>query len=337
MYATTGPAPPAPTKPEARLATSPPPTPPPASTSSSPPRRQKPRQVIYKSSALHKTDPTLVSLATPAALSASCGIKRAAATAERVRDEFKLAKCGPEIDVGEGDDEATNAKKYERRLLMNRHSAAASRVRREAYTKALEAQVVQQEASLVQVQKMLEMERETIQRMLADREIPPVEHSDVDSEVAIVQEEQQEEGDTPDVEDVTTSHMGDISQPIEDAFQQEFDLRSFPPHVLRPDLTHPLPPLTVMESQTEENPHLQTARFPVSSLQNDNDAHLPIHFSHPTPKPEELLFPDEPAPLPVELVPMSTNEQLLSAFILDAPIGVGLKDDVRVDNALDLL
>lgn len=146
-------------KPEAALQ---PPVPPsrPADASSSPPRRSKPRHVIYKSSALQRAAPSLVAAAAPAAISATRAIQRASDEAEKVRDQFKLAKCGPEIDVGDGDDEATNAKKYERRLLMNRHSAAASRVRREAYTKALEAQLVEQEAILNATATALQAEKE---------------------------------------------------------------------------------------------------------------------------------------------------------------------------------
>lgn len=253
----------------------------PSPPSAAPPRRQKPRPVIYKSSALVRTDPILVAKASPAALSASCGIRRAEADAERVRDEFKLAKCGPEINVGDAHDEASNALRYRRRLLMNRHSAAASRVRREAYTKALEAQVVEQEASLAAVSRALEEERATIQCLLADR------------------------GNLPE-EDLVEEHL-----PPEESLHPEFDLRSFPPHLLREGL----PPLDVMESQTEE------AGPPVSNAQ-----HLPIRKAE-----DELLFEQ---PLPMEgLILSGTNDQLLHAFLYEP---VNFKPEQSIDQ-LDLL
>lgn len=154
----------------------------PTSSSPSPPRRSKPRHVIYKSSALQRAAPSLVAAAAPAAISATRAIQRASDEAEKVRDQFKLAKCGPDIDVGQGDDEATNAKKYERRLLMNRHSAAASRVRREAYTKALEAQLVEQDAVLRATAKALEAEKEKNRLLLVSSDADDA-HMDNDDDV----------------------------------------------------------------------------------------------------------------------------------------------------------
>ncbi|CDF36173.1 unnamed protein product [Chondrus crispus] len=144
----------------------------------SPPRRQKPRHVIYKSTALQRAAPSLVAAASANAISATKAIQRAADEAEKVRDDFKLSKCGPEIDLVDGDDEATNAKKYERRLLMNRHSAAASRVRREAYTKALEAQIVQLEGNMNSVVKAYEAEKEKNRLLMANA--PTSEEEDQD-------------------------------------------------------------------------------------------------------------------------------------------------------------
>lgn len=162
-------------------------------------RRHKAKPVIYKSTALNNTAPNLVAAADPVSMSHSGAIQQANDEAERVRDQFKLEKCGPEIDVGEGDDEATNAKKYERRLLMNRHSAAASRVRREAYTKALEASLVQHEAMLKQVNALLELEREKSNRLCAIAGVDPQPEGAEDHDVADDVDEGEEHSDVEEL------------------------------------------------------------------------------------------------------------------------------------------
>lgn len=162
-------------------------------------RRHKAKPVIYKSTALNNTAPNLVAAADPVSMTNSGAIQQANDQAERVRDQFKLEKCGPEIDVGEGDDEATNAKKYERRLLMNRHSAAASRVRREAYTKALEASLVQHEAMLKQVNALLELEKEKNTRLCA---VAGLESQAEDDEKVEDEEDMEDSQEQSDVEDM---------------------------------------------------------------------------------------------------------------------------------------
>lgn len=79
-------------------------------------------------------------------VSAAQSIQNANAAAEHVRLAFKAGRAAPPADADAHDD-VSNAKKYERRLKMNRQSAAASRVRREAYTKALEAELVKMETA----------------------------------------------------------------------------------------------------------------------------------------------------------------------------------------------
>ncbi|PXF40609.1 hypothetical protein BWQ96_09672 [Gracilariopsis chorda] len=79
-------------------------------------------------------------------MSAAASIRHANVQAERVRDQFKADK---ESEILQARSEAgdSNAEKYERRLRLNRHSAAASRIRRDAYTKALEAELIKMERS----------------------------------------------------------------------------------------------------------------------------------------------------------------------------------------------
>lgn len=86
--------------------------------------------VVYRSSALSEVDPALVG-------GRGRSVREAGLMAERVREEFRRSK-GEDEPVDE--DGLTNEQKYERRLILNRKSAAASRVRREAYIKALEQQ-----------------------------------------------------------------------------------------------------------------------------------------------------------------------------------------------------
>lgn len=144
-------------------------------------RRLKPRHVIYKSSALERTAPGLVAAATADKVSAARSIQAAVATAEHVRLSYKATKDAPPPDTV-GDDDASNAKKYERRLKMNRHSAAASRVRREAYTKALEAELVNMEACYRDVLAQLEVEKMRAANALRHCGVMPKENEDVANE-----------------------------------------------------------------------------------------------------------------------------------------------------------
>lgn len=107
-----------------------------------PPERAR-APVVYHSSALAATDPALVAKVDEREVAQSPSVRRAAATAEAVRETFKRkgrgGPAGPTGGVAKpGSGEAAKADRYDRRLEMNRHSAAASRVRREAYIKALE-------------------------------------------------------------------------------------------------------------------------------------------------------------------------------------------------------
>lgn len=123
-------------------------------------RRTKVRPVRYRSSNLEITAPELVAQASAEAISATRAIQEANAEAERVRENYRKRRLSEEGNEEiEGDDEESNARKYERRLKMNRNSAAASRVRREAYTKALEAQLVSMEQRFHQTMRNMEMER----------------------------------------------------------------------------------------------------------------------------------------------------------------------------------
>lgn len=259
---------------------------------SSPPRRQKPKHVIYKSSALNRAAPSLVAAAGPTLINSTLAIQEANAEAERVRDAFKLEKCGPDIDVGDGDDEATNAKKYERRLLMNRHSAAASRVRREAYTKALEAQLVQHEAMLKQINALLEEEREKTKQLREETGHTGNEEVDDDED---------DEGDSQhsDVEDIG------------------FDIASSAGLVIPSASSQPL-----MESQTEDNNN------PVASVANP----LYMPLSPPTqtalariPPSQRMLFAPskmeeilQADPLSADMFPPAASNEKLYECILHA-------------------
>lgn len=123
-------------------------------------RQHKPRPVIYKSSNLALTAPDLVAQTQPEAVSTVSAIQKANAVAESVRENYHRT-VGPSVkaEAIEGSDDESNAKKYARRLQMNRRSAAASRVRREAYTKALEAEVIKIENDYNIAMRHLEEER----------------------------------------------------------------------------------------------------------------------------------------------------------------------------------
>lgn len=96
-------------------------------------------------------------------------IEKANLEADEVRDRFKAQKQDPneeEIDE-EGSADVVKSLKYERRLKMNRRSAAASRVRREAYTKALEKYlgILENKTFVLQEELKAAEERRDLQRM----------------------------------------------------------------------------------------------------------------------------------------------------------------------------
>jgi bZIP transcription factor len=106
----------------------------------------RPLPVLYKSSALAAAAP---SLAFKRYEHSEC-IAAAAAEADAVRDRFKaerFADAGVEEVEGEPEHVAEE-KRYVRRLVLNRHSASASRLRKEAYISALEAQLAKLEQEL---------------------------------------------------------------------------------------------------------------------------------------------------------------------------------------------
>lgn len=137
-----------------------------SASSASASRQHKARPVIYKSSNLANTAPNLVAQTNPETVSAVRAIREANAVAERVREDYRRASDPSQLgEAIEGNDDESNAKKYERRLKMNRKSAAASRVRREAYTKALEAEIVKMERDYNKVVRALRRERAECNRL----------------------------------------------------------------------------------------------------------------------------------------------------------------------------
>lgn len=105
------------------------------------------RAVVYKSSALARAAPHLSS----ASVSNCAAISAAHATAEGVREAFKAeqdAAAVPAAAAGDNDDRA-NAIRHKRRVALNRNSAASSRLRKEAYVSALEAQLAALEKAYV--------------------------------------------------------------------------------------------------------------------------------------------------------------------------------------------
>lgn len=129
------------------------------------------RPVIYKSTNLARTAPELVASASPDVMSSVRAIQKANETAERVRDNFQterdkqLGRDTGSNDPILGNDEDSNARKYKRRLKLNRQSAAASRVRREAYTKALESEIINMDSTYRKIAQQLEQEREENRRL----------------------------------------------------------------------------------------------------------------------------------------------------------------------------
>jgi len=117
--------------------------------------------VHYKSSALDE----IGMLKRPASEVMNCpGVLAAHETAEKVREAFKLKEkekreadmqmnmeANAKIPVAGGD--IDKGARYDRRTKLNRQSAAASRIRKEAYIKALEQQL------LIHDDKYKELER----------------------------------------------------------------------------------------------------------------------------------------------------------------------------------
>jgi hypothetical protein len=105
--------------------------------------RMPARPVIYKSSALAAAAPALAGAGAAAAYESAC-IAAAAATAEAVRERFKAGQGGdgvPEVPGGGAGAVEADAVRHKRRVALNRNSAASSRLRKEAYVGALEAQL----------------------------------------------------------------------------------------------------------------------------------------------------------------------------------------------------
>lgn len=102
--------------------------------------------VEYRSSALEATAPELSSTDEARRISQAPPIIACHRRAEEVREQFKRRKIhgGRRTDGPSENEESDKARRYDRRQEMNRNSAAASRVRREAYTKALERELFKQ-------------------------------------------------------------------------------------------------------------------------------------------------------------------------------------------------
>lgn len=123
-------------------------------------------KVSYRSSALEATAPSLTAVADDAKVQNAPPVREAQRIADRVRQKFKqrnnrgkrASKGGKSSAGGEGDD-TDKAGRYDRRLKMNRDSAAASRIRREAYVKALEQKLYEEWATKNKLHEDLETER----------------------------------------------------------------------------------------------------------------------------------------------------------------------------------
>lgn len=193
-------------------------------------RRLKARPVIYKSSALERTAPTLVAAATPEVVSAAKSIQAANATAERIRVSYKSKKDPDVGDAVDGDDDASNAKKYERRLKMNRQSAAASRVRREAYTKALEAELINMEANYNKLLEMLKFEQEKNSVHVVEEVVDSADEAEKDEQMGPAPQQPQ-----PEVKEENVPML-------EEEELLHFDLNFSPAVQVHPDAPNPPPP-----------------------------------------------------------------------------------------------
>lgn len=138
----------------------PPDTPGPASGGAAAPSRRS--VVHYRSSNLEATNPTLALSVDARDTARVPAIVKANALAETVREQFKKrsrAQRQQRLADPASSEEAEKAGRYDRRLKMNRQSAAASRVRREAYIKALESVLVEEDNKHRALMAELEAER----------------------------------------------------------------------------------------------------------------------------------------------------------------------------------
>ncbi len=133
--------------------------------------------VNYRSTALAETAPDLVSSVDSKDVSRIPAILAANQAAERVREEFKKktsrsrrSSAANKNGAGPLDEEADKAGRYDRRLKMNRQSAAASRVRREAYIKALEQQLLLEHERFSTLRAEFDAERAAHSKLRSDVE-----------------------------------------------------------------------------------------------------------------------------------------------------------------------
>lgn len=132
--------------------------------------------VNYRSTALAETAPELVSSVDSKDTSRIPAILAANQQAERVREDFKRkgrARRNSAASNKNGaplDEEADKAGRYDRRLKMNRESAAASRVRREAYIKALEQQLLIEHEKYGSLRAEFDAERAAHSKLRSDVE-----------------------------------------------------------------------------------------------------------------------------------------------------------------------
>lgn len=169
------------------------------------------RPVVYRSSALGAVDGILEK--------GGKGrfVRRAGGIAERVREMYKVSK-GAEGAEDQGEDGLSKGDKYDRRLVLNRRSAAASRVRREAYMKALEAQLDELEACYDDVVERLESEK--ARRRALEAECEPGGGAVVEDVSPAAAEDTSDVPDQPDVE----SEM-EVAPEADDDFPSDGDMQ----------------------------------------------------------------------------------------------------------------
>lgn len=104
------------------------------------------------------------------------GVIAAAEVAERAREQFKLSKLpsnsnrNPILSSGVDGGGIDKAERYDRRTKLNRHSAAASRLRKEAYIQALEQQLLLHDDRNKQLESDLREERASRLKLQGDLE-----------------------------------------------------------------------------------------------------------------------------------------------------------------------
>lgn len=128
--------------------------------------------VQYQSSNLELTLPELAHGVDGKALEKVAGIRKAHELAESVREKFKKRtkkeRDEAKLNAVAVSEDADKAVRYDRRLQMNRQSAAASRVRREAYIKALEKVLVEEDAKHKQLEAELLAERTANKKLVGE-------------------------------------------------------------------------------------------------------------------------------------------------------------------------